>query len=270
MSRLSEERLFLQTLLGFHAAREAVVDAGVPKNSKTAVLIGMSSELELHRHRVAGEEMVSSGRSNFAIAKNSSNCTSTIGNIIATRVSAAFGFVGPSFTITEKDCNSCLRCLEYAEILLNSGEVDYVVVGAVDCAASAERLFLHSQLGFANRIMGDGAGAVVVSSNTKNKIYATLEALSRGPTSEAVQTCFDTVTIKPSNVRLVESTSAGNKFEEEELSQLCRSYSKNSTTFSVSNKTAKTTRYASLGRAAQRLGDHGEAGPMAALIKSML
>jgi len=128
--------------------------------------------------------------------------TSFIGNVIATRVSALWDFVGPSFTVSVEE-NSIWKALDVAQILLASNEVEAVVVGAVDLSGGIENVLLrhrmiqhHTQTGINSGsptlsydqdvngwMVGEGAGAVVLKPQQQaiaegDRIYAVIEAVA--------------------------------------------------------------------------------------------
>ena len=101
----------------------------VSKGGKVAVLIGLSTDMELYRHRarVAMRERLgltpdstlteeqASLLSHVSNVATSTSYTSNIGNIIATRIASTWGFTGPAFSVTQ-GANSVYRCLELASM----------------------------------------------------------------------------------------------------------------------------------------------------------
>ncbi len=133
---------------------------------------------------------------------------------MASRISALWNFTGPAFTVTAVE-TSAFKALEVAQMLLTTGEVDAVVVGAVDLAGGVENVLLRNQWTKINTgintlsydqkangwMIGEGAGAVVLkpyepaqqngdgsgdgsasdSVNTSSdRIYAVIDAISFG------------------------------------------------------------------------------------------
>src|SRR5581483_3043850 len=86
---------------------------------------------------------------------------SFIGNIMASRVAAQWDFSGPAFTVTAGE-DSTFRALDIAQLLLSRGEVEAVVLGAVELAGSLERA-VAAQAGCPHQVVGDGAAAVVLT-----------------------------------------------------------------------------------------------------------
>ena len=73
--------------------------------------------------------------------------TSFIGNIMASRISALWDFSGPAFTLSGEE-NSVYRCVELAENLFQTSDVDAVIIAGVDLAGSIENITLLLVLAF--------------------------------------------------------------------------------------------------------------------------
>ncbi|MFW5771774.1 MAG: beta-ketoacyl synthase N-terminal-like domain-containing protein [Phototrophicaceae bacterium] len=204
-----------QHLLLLKVADRAIRDAGLQPGGRVAVLVALGTELTLHQYRGradlnwqvtralenAGIDLDAEQRVALArIAKDSllspaqvNHYTSYIGNIVASRVSSLWDFNGPSFTISAEE-NSAFKALAVAEILLANGDVDAVVVGAVDLAGSMESVLvraarapLHAgkpRAGFdANATgwqVGEGAGALVLTraADAGPTAYASIDAVA--------------------------------------------------------------------------------------------
>jgi len=207
-----EDILRPQQLLAVSTIDRAVTDAGLEKGGKVAVLVGLGTDLELYRHRarVALKERVRKETSEYldGMMKYINDCgtstsyTSYIGNLVATRVSSLWGFTGPSFTVTEGN-NSVYRCAEIGKYLLETGEVDAVVVAGVDMCGSAENMYLksrrfqissqsHPRASFDAKsdgyFAGEGCGALVLrrqlDCQPQERIYACIDAIVSGNTPE--------------------------------------------------------------------------------------
>ncbi|MGH2415032.1 MAG: polyketide synthase, partial [Microcystaceae cyanobacterium] len=130
-----------------------------------------------------------------------------IGNIMPSRISALWDFTGPSFTLSAGE-NSTFKALETAQMLLSTGEVEAVLVGAVDLAGGFENVLWRNQLAKTNTgtntlsydqnangwLVGEGAGAVVLkrldaAQQRQDRIYAVVDAIS------LVQDCPDAETV---------------------------------------------------------------------------
>lgn len=205
-----------QQLLLLKVADNAIRDAGLSEGGNVAVLIALGTELALHQYRGRAdlnwqmEAALKDAGINLSpeqtaelqrIAKDSllspaqvNHYTSYIGNIAASRISALWDFNGPGFTISAEE-NSAVKAIEAAELLLASGDVDAVVVGAVDLAGGLESVLLRANnaplhdgtpaAGFdaqANGWMiGEGAGAIVLQRDGEAepaRVYATIDGFS--------------------------------------------------------------------------------------------
>src|SRR5207248_11699994 len=117
------------------------------------------------------------------------------GSVVASRIAREFHIGGPSFTIANEE-NSGLRALEIAVGLLDQGEIDLALVGAVDLPGDIRAL-----LGAVNDVRNsqpiqltadksnvkdclpcDGAGAVLLKRldqalKDQDKIYAVIEEI---------------------------------------------------------------------------------------------
>ncbi len=223
------EHLNQQQLLMLKVADRAVRDAGLEEGGNVAVIVAMGMEQSLHqllaRYHLSwqiDEGLARSGltlppervRELEEIAKESvhdalqlAEAVSLIGNIVASRISSLWDFSGPSFTISAEE-NSVFKVLEVAQMLLAVGEVEAVVLGAVDLAGGVENVLLRHQLSPVNSgeptlsfdqaangwLVGEGAGAVVLESHgvaqQKNRrIYALIDAI--GIVEEPATTATD-------------------------------------------------------------------------------
>jgi len=128
-------------------------------------------------------------------AQTPSQHTSFVGNIMSSRISALWDFNGPSFTITNGN-NGTTRALEVAQNMLSLGEVDAVVVGAVEFSGGMEAVLLRNLVASVNQnkqpslsfnvddygwLIGEGASVIVLKANEtlteKDAIYATIDAI---------------------------------------------------------------------------------------------
>ncbi len=205
-----EERLIPQHLLILKAADMAILNAGLNKGGNTAVIIGMEAEQSLHQYRgrcdLSWQIKQGLDKANISLSEDErakleditkeslhpsvslNGYTSFVGNIMASRIASLWDFSGPVFTVSACE-NSAFKALELAEMLLNSGEVDAAVVGAVDLSCGFENLLLRNRINSVdydeqNEIfVGEGAGAVVLKTSEraekdKNRIYALIDAIS--------------------------------------------------------------------------------------------
>ena len=185
-----DDRLIPQQLLLMNVADQAVQEAGLKSGQNVAVLVAMGVELEIHQFRgrvnlatqiedslkaqgveltpAQQQELSEIAMSSVLDAAKLNQYTSFIGNIMASRISSLWDFSGPAFTISAEE-NSVFRCLDVAENLFLTSDVDAVIVAAVDLAGSVENVLLrnrfsqHASGAAAGWTVGEGAGAVVVA-----------------------------------------------------------------------------------------------------------
>lgn len=210
--------LLPQQLLMMKVLDEALQDSTLPKCGNVGVIVAMEMDLGIHQFRgridVAWQLQESLRNSNIELSdvqqeqltdllKDSlhnaveiNQFTSFIGNIIPCRICSLWDFSGPAFTISSEE-NSVFKALEVAKLFLDSGEVDAMVVGAVDLAGGFEHVYLQNQRnpldsnddaglsfdqGSTGWSIGEGAGAVVLKRNDQlensERVYATIEALA--------------------------------------------------------------------------------------------
>ncbi len=274
-----------QQLLILKVADRALKDAGLKEGGNVAVIIATGTELSLHRFRgrvdlswqlkksldksgiqlsaaqLAKLEQISKDSIHEAAQVN--QYTSFIGNIMASRISSQWDFSGPSFTLSAEE-NSSFKALEVAQMFLVAGEVDAVVVGAVDLAGGVENVLLRNQLSRVNTgshtlsfdqnvngwMIGEGAGVVVLKRHedavqANDRVYAVIDAVSvvQGdstddtlpstasplPTAEGVvQACHQAlaeINLTPANVGYLELFGSGIAQEDEaEITGLTTAY----------------------------------------------
>ncbi len=247
-----------QQLLMLKVADEALQDAKMKPGGNVAVLIAMDTELALHEFRgrvdltwqlpsaLARAGVVLTPEQAVALedrAKDSlhipalvNQYTSFIGNIMASRIAALWDFSGPAITLSAAE-NSVAKAMEVAQMLLSSGEVEAVLVGAVDLAGGIEHVLMRQQmsplhdhatpptLGFSQDntgwLIGEGAGALVLQRADQTKqSYATLEALACAPATAAgvtlaAQTALQAANIRPDEVGYIEVNAGGFPYQDE-------------------------------------------------------
>ncbi len=246
-----------QQLLMLKVADAALQDAKMKPGGNVAVLIAMDTELALHefRGRVdltwqlpaalerAGVTLTQEQaavledrtRDSLHIPALVNQYTSFIGNIMASRIAALWDFSGPAFTISAAE-NSVSKALEVAQMLLSNGEVEAVVVGAVDLAGGIEHILMRRQMapmhdhttpptsGFGQNstgwLIGEGAGALVVQrADHATRSYAILEALACATaTAEGValaaRTALQTAGLEPRDVGYIEVSAGGFPYQD--------------------------------------------------------
>lgn len=317
-----QDQLIPQQLLALKVSDRAIQDAGLQPSRPVAVIVAMGTELSLHQYRgrcdlvwqlqqsleQAGLTLTEAQQIELEkITKNSlhsaaevNQYTSFIGNLMATRIAALWDFSGPAFTLSAEE-NSTFRALEVAQLLLAAGEVEAVVISAIDLAGSFENVLLRQSqypinsgsqtLSFdvnANGWMiGEGAGAVVVKSlptaqQQNDRIYAVIDAITLAtqstptqgqdapiaPTAatvtQACQLALDNAAIGPEQIGYLEVCGRGvASTDAAEIVGLLAAYG------AVSGSTRPTLSCA-LGSVKANIGHTFVAAGMASLIKTAL
>ncbi|MCP3849131.1 MAG: hypothetical protein GY694_02660 [Gammaproteobacteria bacterium] len=208
--------LLPQQLLMMKVLDEALNDSTLPKGGNVGVIVAMEMDLGIHQFRgridAAWQLQESLRNSNIKLSaeqeeqltdllKDSlhnaveiNQFTSFIGNIIPCRICSLWDFSGPAFTISSEE-NSVFKALEVAKLFLEAGEVDAMVVGAVDLAGGFEHVYLQNQRNQMSDTgdfsaaenssgwsIGEGAGAVVLKRNDEikgdDRVYASIEGFA--------------------------------------------------------------------------------------------
>ena len=211
-----QDCLIPQQLMMMKVADNAAKDAGLKEGSNVAVLVAMGLELELHQYRgrvnlstqieesllqqgvtlseEQRETLTNIAKDGVAFAAQLNQYTSFIGNIMASRISALWDFSGPAITLSAEE-NSVYRCVELAENLFQTSDIDAVIIASVDLAGSVENITLRQHYGqvsvegkAANNtlnqdqwLVGEGAAAFVVKPESKvseQQVYATIDSIS--------------------------------------------------------------------------------------------
>ncbi|MGB1251559.1 MAG: PfaB family protein [Candidatus Promineifilaceae bacterium] len=266
-----------QQLLILKVADRALRDAGIVEGQNVAVIVATGAELALHRFRgrvdltwqleqslaASGLELTGEQSAQLEkIAKNSihepaqvNQYTSFIGNIMASRISSMWDFSGPAFTLSAEN-NATFKALEVAQLFLADGDVDAVVVGAVDLAGNLENVLLRHQKAPVNSgaaslsydenangwLIGEGAGVVVLKRHddataANDRIYATIDAVSvtQNPNDvlsvsaqaieAAAKQALETAQVEPSDVDYIEVMGSGVAAEDSaEIAGLANAY----------------------------------------------
>ncbi|AFW95957.1 omega-3 polyunsaturated fatty acid synthase PfaB [Anabaena sp. 90] len=269
------EKINSQQLLLLRVADRALKDAGLSPNSNVAVIIAADAELSVHQlqQRWNSSWQIKDGLNGAEIALSPekinqlegivqdsihnqvelSEYLSYVTNIMASRISSLWNFSGPSFTISAVE-TAAFKALELAQMLLDTNEVDAVVVGAVDLAGGVENVLLRSQFGTINTgvntlsfdekangwNVGEGAGAVVLKRHdtalaNNQRIYAVIDGISIGQSpsmavdshtiSQVCQQAFQQAGIEPTKVNYLEVCASGIPAEDEaEISGILQAY----------------------------------------------
>jgi PfaB family protein len=269
------EKINSQQLLLLRVADRALKDAGLSPNSNVAVIIAADTELSVHQlqQRWNSSWQIKDGLNGAEIALSPekinqlegivqdsihnqvelSEYLSYVTNIMASRISSLWNFSGLSFTISAVE-TAAFKALELAQMLLDTNEVDAVVVGAVDLAGGVENVLLRSQFGTINTgvntlsfdekangwNVGEGAGAVVLKRHdtalaNNQRIYAVIDGISIGQSSsmavdshtitQVCQQAFQQAGIEPTKVNYLEVCASGIPAEDEaEISGILQAY----------------------------------------------
>ncbi|NRA62455.1 MAG: 3-hydroxyacyl-[acyl-carrier-protein] dehydratase FabA, partial [Psychrobium sp.] len=218
-----QDCLIPQQLMMMKVADNAAKDAALVEGSNVAVLVAMGMELELHQYRgrvnlstqieqslieqgielteTQREQLTNIAKDGVAFAAQLNQYTSFIGNIMASRISALWDFSGPAITVSAEE-NSVYRCIELAQNLFQTSDVDAVIIASVDLAGSIENITLRQHYGqvdvhasSASDVLakhswnvGEGAAAIVLKPQSQveaNHSYASIDAIAFAPGSDA-------------------------------------------------------------------------------------
>ncbi|RBW45733.1 3-hydroxyacyl-[acyl-carrier-protein] dehydratase FabA [Psychromonas sp. B3M02] len=250
-----QDSLIAQQLLMMKVADNAARDAGLKAGGKVAVLVAMGLELDLHQYRgrvnlatqienslvEMGIELSEQQQAQLIdISKQSINdpaqlnqYTSFIGNIMASRISALWDFSGPAFTVSSEE-NSVYKCIDIADNLLKSSDLEGVIIASVDLAGSFENISLRQQFLPVSEqaqvaatpdqqiqwLVGEGAGAFVVKADNKVKseqVYGNIEACLFANQTELVHqiklisSTLQSANLNAHDISQVESFAVGSK-----------------------------------------------------------
>ena len=213
----SVQQLQPQQLLLLKVADRALQDAGLAPGGNVAVVVAMEMDPSLHQRlqrwhldwqleaglTESGISLDEDALADLkAVLKDSlhpvakvDDFISCIGNITASRVAALWDFDGPAFTLSAAE-QSMAKALEVAQILLDQGEVEAVLVGAVDLAGGFEQVLAQQKDAPVNagmptwsydqqaqgQVIGEGAGAIVLrrleqAKAAKDRVYAVVDAI---------------------------------------------------------------------------------------------
>ncbi len=304
-----------QQLLILKVADSAIKDAGLSRSSTTAVIIAMETEPNAHRLRQRGNvilqikgsvfegtlslppekiaELETLTEDGFHPLGGVNEHASFVGSLMASRISSLWDFNGPSFIMSSEE-NSVFKALDIAKLLLASGEVEAVVVGAVDLAGGLEYVCTRNQLANVNTgtktlsfdqkangwLIGEGAGAVVLkryedAKQDGDRIYATIDAIGlqqdvdpdpihQVPKAESVaracQQAFSAAGVTPEEIGYMEVFASGVAEQDEaEIQGLLAAYHTDQETLSCA-----------IGSVKANIGHTYAASGMASLIKTAL
>jgi 3-oxoacyl-(acyl-carrier-protein) synthase/3-hydroxymyristoyl/3-hydroxydecanoyl-(acyl carrier protein) dehydratase len=172
------DRPIAQQLLAIDAADRALRDAGLPEACDAAVVVAMSTELELHQYVARAEvpwrlpaalaaagialppdeldRAVAAAREALNDPPGVNRFLSFVGNIMASRIAALWDLTGPAFTVTTSE-GGVEAALRLGERLVASGEAGAAVVVAVDVSGGPEAVLTR-----ADGVPADVAAALVL------------------------------------------------------------------------------------------------------------
>jgi acyl transferase domain-containing protein/3-hydroxymyristoyl/3-hydroxydecanoyl-(acyl carrier protein) dehydratase len=213
-----------QQLLMLKKAAGAMIDAGLPlkqMRERVGAIIGIGFDYEatnFHRRwalpsLIAANMETSGMRARVVdwdrwLAASKDDCgpplTATrtlgaLGGIVASRIAREFRFGGPSFVVSAEEASG-LRALEIAVQMLQSGDVDAMLVGAVDLNCDPRNMAtLYSRLSLSAKgqirpfdldadgaLPGEGAVALVLKRvedavKDNDRIYAVVQGIGGAP-----------------------------------------------------------------------------------------
>jgi len=273
-----QDCLIPQQLMMMSVADNAAKDAGLVEGSNVAVLVAMGIELELHQYRgrvnlttqieeslnqqgisltdAQQNQLIAIAKDGVASAAQLNQYTSFIGNIMASRISALWDFSGPAITVSAEE-NSVYRCVELADNLFRTSDVDAVIIASVDLAGSIENITLRQHFGAVSLnaepsdacqstdvleadvlerkqwLVGEGAAAIVVKPQSHvavDRVYAKIDSLSFVQGSDATsiekaaQKALNLAKITSNDIQQIEAHASGfsaeNKAEKIALAKL--------------------------------------------------
>ncbi len=302
------EEMLPQQLLMLQTAAGAMLDAGLDKqdNAATGVFVGialdlnstnfslrwgLSSRLEELEQKL-GRQLTPQERGEWqnqlceaaGPALNANRTMGALGSVVASRVAREFRIGGPSFTISSEE-NSGLRALETALRLLQKGELDSALVGAVDLAGDLRsvlgrhRIRPCSSNGLApfeasadGVTIGEGACAVVLKRLTDaerdgDRIYGVIRGMgsSSGNGADcnqlALKRAYLDAGVSPSTIDFIESGADGTPVEDhKEAKQLQQFF----------DPAGSPERSCAIGTLAGDIGQSGAAAGLASLVRGCL
>ncbi len=295
--------LLPQQLLMMKVIDEALQDAKLPKGGNIGVIVAMEMDLGIHQFRgridIAWQLQESLKNSHITltveqqaqltdILKDSlhnaveiNQFTSFIGNIIPCRICSLWDFSGPAFTISSEE-NSTFKALEVAQLFLDSGDVDAMVVGAVDMAGGIEHIYLQKQRNAdyaPNWRIGEGGGALVLKRQDQvlnsDRVYASIDSFSgvrfknnqdmANSLKQAADRTLQQANITRNVIDYIElNSSAMSHHEQAEIDSLKQLYP------NAIDSSEKPTQTCALGSVKANIGHTFVASGMASVIKTAL
>ncbi|PCJ47152.1 MAG: polyunsaturated fatty acid synthase PfaC [Gammaproteobacteria bacterium] len=258
-----QDCLIPQQLMMMSVADKAAKDAGLVEGTNVAVLVAMGIELELHQYRgrvnlttqieeslnqqgisltlEQQKQLTAIAKDGVASAAQLNQYTSFIGNIMASRISALWDFSGPAITVSAEE-NSVYRCVELADNLFRTSDVEAVIIASVDLAGSIENITLRQHFGAVSLnaepsdmsqsadvlernvlernqwLVGEGAAAIVVKPQSHvavERVYAKIDSISFVQGSDAksielaAQKALSLAKLSTADIQQVEAHASG-------------------------------------------------------------
>lgn len=290
-------RIHPQQLLMLKVADRALQDAGMTPGGNVAVIVATELDPSVHQlqqrwqtNSVEGSDVLAAPitdliKESFQPSAEVSNFVGIIGNITASRISSLWDFSGPAFTLSAGE-QSTMQALEIAQRLLESKEVDAVVLGAVDLAGGFEQVLSRQKTSPLNsgtqtwsyeqtangQMVGEGAGAVVLkrADEAGSGRYATIGAVEictatgsglEKAVQNACKLAHKAAKTAPAEVGYLEVCGSVAAVEASERSGLAQAYQLEEN---------QQKRSCAMGSVSATIGYAGIAAGMASLIKAAL
>jgi acyl transferase domain-containing protein/3-hydroxymyristoyl/3-hydroxydecanoyl-(acyl carrier protein) dehydratase len=313
------EEMLPQQLMMLSSAAAAMADAGLDRegNLRTGVFVGISLDLNstnfsfrwslaeraAHWARELGRELSEEElaawsaqlRDDAGPPLTANRTMGALGNIVASRIAREFRVGGPSFALAGEE-NSGIRSLETALRLLQSGEIDRALVGAVDLAGDLRavlgrhggRPFSASGRGlpFDQRgdgaLVGEGAACVVLkrlddAERDGDRIYAVIRGIGSSggcitiPGQEAycqaLERAYGDAGVNPATVSHLEAHASGLPAEDRmEAAALASFFG----TTPTDDAPPRRERSCAISSVAAHIGQSGAASGLASLVRGCL
>jgi PfaB family protein len=313
------EEMLPQQILMLSSAAAAMADAGLDRegNLRTGVFMGISLDLnstnfsfrwslaeraatwarELGRE-LSAEELAAwtaQLRDDAGPPLTANRTMGALGNIVASRIAREFRVGGPSFALAGEE-NSGIRSLETAARMLQAGEIDRALVGAVDLAGDLRavlgrhggRPFSASGRGlpFDRRgdgaLVGEGAACVVLkrledAERDGDRIYAVIRGIGSAgggitiPDQEsycqALERAYCDAGVNPATIGYLEAHASGLPAENRmEAAALASFFG----TTPTDDAPSRRERSCAISSVAADIGQSGAASGLASLVRGCL
>jgi acyl transferase domain-containing protein/3-hydroxymyristoyl/3-hydroxydecanoyl-(acyl carrier protein) dehydratase len=223
-----------QQLLMLQVAAEAIDSAGLPEEGRerAGVFIGIGLDLNTTNFHFRWS-LHPSLRDAAGPPLTASRTMGSLGSIVASRIAREFHLGGPSFTLSSEE-NSGLRALEAAVRLLQKGEIDRAIAGAVDLAGDVRAVMAAHQhrpfsasgracpfdAGADGTLPGEGAAAVVLkrlddAERDGDTIHAVIRGIGVASAYEtALERAYAEAGVDPASIAYVETHGSGDPAED--------------------------------------------------------